>query len=318
MDAPRFFNEKLIAKIIALAGVFLFVAVMVKFLPPKYGAFSPDKKNAVLPLERIREGSPDIIAEGALARRVKTGETLFAKNEQKIFAVASIVKLMTALLFVERIGPLERVAIAEDAKNALKSDEKQSGIPANATMKAEDLLKLLIAESDNDAAYAAAEATSARLGFQRPDAQFAERISRFVSLMNAERDALGLTGTNFTNPAGRDDLLNYSTAEDLFLLAKTINERAPSIWSASRFVDGTIYAENGASYRFENTNVLLKEFPAIYGSKTGFTDDAGEALLMLYELAAGDPVAIIILKSKDRIADGRIMIQWLENSFQVQ
>lgn len=315
---PQFFSEKLIVKIIALVGVFLFIAILVRFAPPEQGAFSKKGEAASKKFEQIDNTVPEISAEGALVRRLKTGETLLAKNEQKIFAVASVIKLMTALLFFERVGPLEKVALTKEAKDTLRPDEKQSKLPGGAILKAEDMLKLLVVESDNDAAYAAAEAVGARLAVLPQGTQFAERISQFVSLMNGERNALGLLHTNFTNPAGRDDLLNYATAEDLFILARAIDRRAPLVWNASRLIEGIIYTDDGTPYHFENTNILLKEFPAIYGSKTGFSDDAGEALLMLYEFAAHDPVVIVVLKSNSRMNDGRTIIKWLENSFQLK
>jgi len=123
--------------------------------------------------------------------------------------------------------------------------------------------------------------------------------------------------THFTNPAGRDGLLNFSTANDLFLIAKEIYMKAPEIWNTSRVIDGNVYSSKGVMYRFENTNKLLKEFPAIYGSKTGFTDEAGEALLMLYELAPKDTIAVIILKSTDRFSDGRAILSWLDKNYRI-
>ena len=74
----------------------------------------------------------------------------------------------------------------------------------------------------------------------------------------------------------------------------------------------------GRRYGIVNTNPLLEEFPAVYGSKTGFDDLARGALLMVYRLSAQEPIAIVVLRSPDRTSDGRAAIRWLESSFMLE
>lgn len=309
--------KKIFIKLVAVAGVAFMVALVLNLAP----AASPGRlrQDFEIPvLEKTGEEQfPGVLAEAILVRRIKTGETLFAKNETSVFAVASIVKIMTALLFTEHISFLTSVSLSGEIPGYLEPDEKRSLVLPNETLKAEDLLKLIIAESDNDAAYAAADAVAVRTRPEFITASFPERIAGFVFLMNERGRTLGLSGTNFTNPAGRDDLLNFSTANDLFVITKEIYTKAPHLWSASRIVEGDVYSSSGVRYHFENTNKLLKDFPAIFGSKTGFTDNAGEALLMLYELAPQDPIAVIILKSGDRFADGRAVLGWLDKNYRI-
>ena len=308
-------TRKILAKLAALAGVFVIVSFFLK-LAPEEQIKHLQRRPALAALERI-EGHPppDVSAEGVLVKRLRTGEVLLAKNETKIFAIASLAKLMTAMLFIERVGASEFVTVSSESQSVLESDEKRSKVKAGEALKAEDLLMLLVAESDNDAAYAAAEAAILRAKPELSLVPFAGRVAEFVFLMNDKREALGLRNTHFMNPGGRDNLLNYSTAEELFLLARQIYHDYPAIWNVSRIIEGDIFSKEGTSYHFENTNELLKEFPAIYGSKTGFTDQAGEALLMLYDLAPRDPIFAVILKSQDRFGDGRSILRWLEESF---
>ncbi|MBI2640111.1 MAG: serine hydrolase [Candidatus Sungbacteria bacterium] len=315
-----FFSEdikRIFIKLAAVVGI-AFVAALILNLAPTMPSERFRQGSEVAVLEKVGEEQfPRVSAEAVLVRRMKTGETLFAKNESSVFAVASIVKIVTALLFAERISPLTPVSFPGEIAGYLEPDEKRSAILPNEKLKAEDLLKLIIAESDNDAAYVAADAVSVRARPELIAASFPERIAEFVFLMNERGRTLGLSGTNFTNPAGRDDLLNFSTANDLFVIVREIYTKAPNLWNVSRIVEGDVYSASGRRYHFENTNKLLKEFPAIFGSKTGFTDNAGEALLMLYELAPQDPIAVIILKSGNRFGDGRAILGWLDKNYRI-
>ncbi|MDO8560659.1 MAG: serine hydrolase [bacterium] len=315
-------HKKSILILLVLAGVFIFVSALFEFAPAEYkskavGVREPKKTLATL--LRINSNPPPfVLAESVFVERLLSHEVIFAKNEDKTFAPASLAKLMTALLYVEGMSSLDLVSISEDAKSVLQSDEKRSRVDAGQAIKSEDLLKLMVAESDNDAAYAAADVLVQRRETALKDADFEARIHRFVFLMNQRGEVLGLKNTNFTNPAGKDEAENYSSARDLARIAEEIFIRSPQIWDTSRIIEGEIYSEDGGKYHFENTDVLLKEFPALFGSKTGFTDEAAGALILLYELAPRDPIVVVILKSNERFNDGRAILRWLDDSFRIQ
>ena len=314
-------RAKVVLTLFTLAGIFVFSSLFFELAPAEYktkAMKTREPRKMLAALQRISIAvPPEVSAEGVFVERIRTQEVLFAKDENRIFAPASIAKLMTALLYYEALPALESVSMPQEAKIVLEDDEKRSHLEAGETIKAEDLLKLMIAESDNDAAYAAANEAVLKADPALREASFETRISRFVFLMNQRKDALGLKNTQFTNPSGKDAPKNYSTARELARIAGEIFVKAPKIWDASRLIEGEIYSSSGKSYRFENTNILLKEFPAIYGSKTGFTDEAGGALLFLYELAPEDPIVAVILKSKKRFDDGRAILRWLDGSFKV-
>lgn len=309
---------KLAVSLFTLAGIFIAFGVLLETSPPEYKErILPKKQTAAL--IRLHDTTPEgITAEAILVKRIKTGEVLFAKNQTQRFATASLSKLITAFLFEETIDPLVPVVMLPEAKELLESDEKRSDVPVGEYIKAEDLLKLLIVESDNDAAFIAAAKTVFQRYPEMASASFAQRADTFVRLMNETAKAYGFGDTAFSNPIGRDAPDNFSTAEDLDRLAEVIYQRKESsLWNLSRLLEGEIVSTSGAKYHFKNTNVLLQEFPAIYGSKTGFTDEAGGALLMLYELAPRDPIVIVILKSQNRFEDGRRILRWLDASFRV-
>lgn len=261
---------------------------------------------------------PDISAEGVLVRDLIGEETLYQKNTTVQFPIASITKLMTSILFEEHVSLKEEYALSPEAK---KVKPKVSALPPGAFLRGEDLIRLMMIESSNDIAYSAAEKIGKILNFEkRLDLDFATAIQTAVSEMNKKALALGLFATNFANPAGFDDGLHYSTAEDLFVLMKYAFSKTPFVWHASSEPEASIRyrAPGKASYStitIKNTNPLLDRFPRIVGSKTGFTDEAGEAVVLLYQLTSGRNIAIILLKSLDRFGDAEKVIQWLDKGF---
>lgn len=300
-----------------LIGIFLLSGIFFAYAPEEHKNFKRSGAS-INTLHRLTDAPLlDISAESVLVKRLITGEVLFERSKSVRFSPASISKLMTAFLLFGYSEPLTLISMPSEAKEILEKDEKRSLVPSEEIIKAEDLLKLIVVESDNDAAYAAAAYSAVKVEPALEVASFAERVQKFVALMNEKKDALGLLNTHFANPNGRDALDHYSTAEDLTHLAEVIYRTSPQIWDTSRLLWGEIYSKEKNGYRFKNTNALMLEFPAIYGSKTGFTDEAGGALLMLYELKAGDPIIVVILKSKDRFQDGRRILRWLDASFRV-
>lgn len=270
------------------------------------------------PLVRRGDAGPDIRAESALIQRLSGGETLFGRMSRERVPIASLTKLMTALVLAENTAPLESVEFSAEAKRFGTADENRSAVAAGERLKAEDVTALIIIPSANDAAYAAAEHVALRLRPELASRPLTERIAAFVALMNERAQALGLPDTHFANPAGSDDPENYSTAEDLARLAAHIAGERPEIFALSRTREAFAFGAGGRRYSLVNTNPLLAEFPAMYASKTGFEDQARGTLLMLYQIARGDFVAIVLLRSPDRFADGRSAIGWLEANFSVE
>lgn len=269
-------------------------------------------------LVRVAGGEPPIRAEAALALRLTTGEALYERNAGERLAIASLTKLMTALVAAELGRPLDPVTFSPAAKEIGDTDDKRSSAPAGEALRLEDVLKMLLISSDNDAAYALSEHAAPLVAPETSATLFQERIAAFVGRMNARARELGLEDTRFANPAGRDEPGNYSTARDLAKLAAAIAERHPELWALTRIQETFVFGAGGRRYGLVNTNPLLAEFPAIYGSKTGFDDGARGALLILYQIAPQDLAALVLLRSPDRFGDGRAFIRWVEESFVVE
>ncbi|RJQ37612.1 D-alanyl-D-alanine carboxypeptidase [Candidatus Parcubacteria bacterium] len=269
-------------------------------------------------LIRIAQSEPEHIrAHAVLITRLATGETLYEKNSRERMPIASITKLMTALLLAEAGDPLVQIPFSRDAKQAGAEDEKQSAVAAGDRLSVEEVMELLMAASDGDAAYAAAEFVGG-IGPIAGDPTFRQRIDRFVYRMNERAAELGLADTHFTNPSGTDDPEHHSTAADVARLAGFIAEEHPEIWAASRVGESFVFGERGSRYGVVNTNPLFSSFPAIWGSKTGYEDVARGTLVMLYQLAPRDYIAIVLLRSEDRFADGEGLIRWIEENFRIE
>lgn len=274
-----------------------------------------EAKDSPIRLVRVSSTAPDIGAEAAFVRRLSTGEILFDRNASQAVPIASLTKLMTAFLLAEWGSAQNVVVFTETARNAGNSDDKRSAVTVGDMISVPDVAKFLLISSDSDAAYAAAEYVGGLYNPNVRNAPAPDRVHEFVLLMNSRAESFGMTHTSFSNPVGTDDPRNYSTARDVALLVEKVTMLVPELWRISTLTEARVVGMLGNSYTLENTDLLLHEFPGIKGSKTGFEDQAGEALALLYEISPGDYIAIVILKSSDRFQDARALIRWVESSF---
>lgn len=308
--SPLLSAKKLFA--VAILAFALVGASLLSSKPPLIAERSGEK---IFRLARKSDVMPDISSEAAIVKRLKTGEALFERNVGQKLPIASLTKLMSALILAEMGEPLAEMEFSEDAKLAGQPDDKRSQTEAGERVKTEDIIKMMLVSSYNDAAYAAAENVAVSKRPELDSKSFQERVSFFVELMNRRAQTIGLANTHFANPAGSDDPDNFSTAQDIAELSKFINDTNPELWTSSRIQEIFIFGKAGRRYDLVNTNPLLKEYPSIYGSKTGFEDQAKGTLLILYQVARQDNVAIVILGSNDRFRDGKEAIRWLESNF---
>lgn len=271
---------------------------------------------AIPPLAKKGAAPPVLSATAVFVKRLATGEVLLDRESRLELPIASLTKLMTALLLVELSPPGGAIAFSAQAKAAGEPDDKRSSIAAGERVGVDGMIQLLLIASANDAAYAAAE----HLGVRSDGGgagSFAERINTFVERMNERARILGLSRTHFANPAGNDDPGNYSTARDIASLAEFIARHRPELWAASRLPEAALMTQDGHSYSIANTNPLLGEYPALAGSKTGFEDQARGTLVFLYSLAPEDSLVAVFLKSEDRFGDERKLIEWIESNFEL-
>lgn len=250
-------------------------------------------------------------AEAYVVRLAGAVSPLIVQRSAKRMAPASLTKLMTALIAREMLASRDGVVFSSDAK---ATEERRSDVAVGEAFARDDVVRMTLMESDNDAALALAEAVGAKAG----KIGFGKRIGFFVRLMNERAASLAMADTQFENPAGLDAPGHTMSAMDLARLAEYILARDPALMAVTRDREEEIFSLQSKKHTIQNTDVLLNEFPALAGGKTGFTDNAQGALLLLYPVRYKDAqkiAVIVLLKSEDRFGDGRKMIQFLEQNF---
>jgi D-alanyl-D-alanine carboxypeptidase/POTRA domain, FtsQ-type len=226
-------------------------------------------------------------ASGVIIIDLESAQTVFAHRPLERRPMASLTKIMTALLIVENHGLDERVhvtsAVAAIRDNAI-------GLQIGDTYALRDVLSAMIVHSANDAAVALA-------------VHDAGSEDAFVEKMNARAAALGLTGTVYKNVMGFDEAGQYSTPRDIGILS-TFVLRFPAIADRMAMDGGSITSASGTVLGFIHTHQLLRQRNAITAGKTGTTDEARQCLLSVFE--EGDRrYAAVLLHSDDRYGDMR-------------
>lgn len=273
----------------------------------KDGVKKEEIKRSELATPVIFTHLPELKAQAYLVKIVGVERPIFSQREWKRLAPASLTKILTAVLAKETLPSDEKITFSKETK---QTEEKLSPAKVGDVFLRNEVIKLALVGSFNDAALALAES----IGKSRRGANFAEGLAIFKTLANEKTHLLELQNSEFKNPIGLDEENHYSTAEDLARLAEYTWLRHSDLWAISRQTEIVVKTENGTEYKINNTSELLKEFPAILGSKTGFTDKARGALLLLYPMRPNKTVIVVILGSEDRFGDGRKIIQWLEKN----
>jgi D-alanyl-D-alanine carboxypeptidase (penicillin-binding protein 5/6) len=199
---------------------------------------------------------PPVDAEAALVANGTTGEIIWGKSVRKTVSIASITKIMTALVTLENARLDEVVRVSRRAADV---GEATVDLRAGERIPVRDLLEATLVESANDAANALADHVGGR-----------GAVSRFVELMNARARELGLGDTRFRRADGLDTPGHVSSARDVFELARAAMER-PKFREIVRLRRAKI----AGNRTVETTNDLLARYRGLIGVKTGHTLAAG-------------------------------------------
>lgn len=231
----------------------------------------------------------NITARSALVIKIgKNGvkEVLYQKNPEEKLPIASLTKLMTALVVVENYPLDQKIKIS---RLAVAQDGTAGNLRQGDVFSIEDVLNIMLIESSNDAAFALADIVGE---------------SEFVKIMNWYAGYLGLKDTIFANPTGLNDPAAFSTSEDVFKLVERIIREKPLILEISAKKSFEIFSQNNNFHHSaRNTNELLDKIPNIAGGKTGFTDEAKGCLVLVLKNDNGDYFVNIILGSDDRFGE---------------
>jgi D-alanyl-D-alanine carboxypeptidase (penicillin-binding protein 5/6) len=218
------------------------------------------------------------------------GQTLWAHKPTAKHPPASLTKIMTALLVLER-GKLDEIVTIGPAVS--RETGTRIGLRRKERVRVDSLLTATLLGSANDACRSLAE---------HIDGNEAD----FVARMNRRAKELGLEGTHFTNASGHDHPGHYSTARDLAILAGAALKH-PAFAERVRWDSAYIATAEGRPFFFENRNELIGRYPGAIGVKTGFTPKAGKCLIALAE-REGSKVLLVLLNAPNRWWDAEAIL----------
>jgi len=251
---------------------------------------------------------PRIEADAAYVWDIKTKRVLYEKNADTPLPLASITKLMTALVAYELVTEDTTVSVPLRAAQ----QESAHGLTIGEQFTLNDLLTLSLVSSANDAAYTLANSIGALLG---P----ADATTQFVTAMNIRAEELGLSSLTFSNTTGLDipgpKAGGIGSARDVSLLLAYMLEQYPSLLSTSTDATARVYNTDGTPHTIENTNPITTELPNLLASKTGYTDLAGGNLTIAFDAGFNRPIVITVLGSsrEGRFTDVATLIAAINN-----
>lgn len=237
------------------------------------------------PASSVRAEAAALRSSTAYVQDLETSTVLFAKNENVVRPIASISKLMTAVVVVDANLPMdEMLEITDDDVDGLK--HTTSRLRVGTKLSRGDMLHLALMSSENRAANA--------LGRHYPGG-----LPAFVAAMNAKAQSLGMTSTRFIEPTGLSSN-NVSSPHDLARLLRAAAQR-PLIHRYSTDTEYDVEINN-RTQTFRNTNLLVRKPDwDIKVSKTGYINEAGECLVMLARINGRD-LAIVLLDSQGKLS----------------
>jgi serine-type D-Ala-D-Ala endopeptidase (penicillin-binding protein 7) len=235
-----------------------------------------------------------------LVQDADTGEIVFTKNSEAIVPIASITKLMTAMVTIDRDLDMEqRVVVSREDVDSRKGT--RSRLRTGSVLTREQLLLLALMASENRAA--------AALGRTYPEGKAA-----FVAAMNEKAAALGMSDSRFVDPTGLSSS-NVSSARDLAKLVSAAHGyELIREYSTRNRATVSVY---GRQTVFANTNGLVRNSHWEIGlSKTGYISEAGRCLVMRVRLASKDLIVVLLDSwgKQSRIGDANRIKKWLEAS----
>lgn len=245
---------------------------------------------------------PRLTSPSAVLEDLATGQVLYAKKADLRRPVASITKIMTALVVLEAVAPGEKVVVSARAAGARASE---LGLVTGERISVRELLYALLMQSSNDAAVALAEHVGGS-------------VSGFVDLMNRKAARLGLHRTLFRDPAGLEDR-GYSTARDVAAVVRAAY-RQPLFARITATKFHKIPAPSGRARRIQNRNILLWLYPGAIGAKTGFTTPARHCLVAAADREGTRLLAVALGSGGDDAAgvfdDGAALLNFGYEAFQ--
>ncbi len=260
-----------------------------------------------VPLQWLPESEnvppPDVGAKAAISA-TESGRLLFQKNVNQPLPIASLTKMLTALVVLDKLSLSEKVKIS---KTAVNTYGEMGGLVVNEEISVENLLYIMLMDSSNDAAAALAEAVGGRLSSG----------TAFPELMNVMAQKIGMVNSRFSDPAGLNPD-NVSTASDLVKLTAA-DLGNPLIKKILGTDETDVFSTNNlVKHRLRNTNKLLDKTPGVLGGKTGYTEEAGECMILIAEAPTKADYFIVVLLGSDigtRFTETEKIVEWTRQHY---
>ena len=271
-------------------------------VPVPGGGTSPSPFPTALATPSPSTEPPTLHAASAALIDVDSGQVLFQQAGRAHRPIASLTKIMTALLVLQRSDPQEPVVVGADAAVPRQTvGVSQLGLREGERITVEELLYALLLQSANDAAVALAD-------------HVAGSVDAFVAAMDARARRMGLRDTRFASPNGLDDA-GYSSAIDLARLTR-VALRQPLFAKvvATKFHD--IPGPGRGVRRVQNRNVLLWLYPGASGVKTGYTSAAGFCVVAAAERDGLRLVAVVLGEPGEPFSDAAALLDFGFTSFE--
>jgi D-alanyl-D-alanine carboxypeptidase (penicillin-binding protein 5/6) len=264
-------------------------------------------KEEVLPVRKWSVKEPEISGQSAIiiSFRPKNGgeSVLYQKNINQILPIASLTKIMTAIIALENFNLEEVIKVS---KNSVLTLGDKGGLIRGEELEVKNLLYIMLIESSNDAAMALAS-DNPRLAYEE-----------FINLMNSKAKELGLENTHFLDPIG----LNSKNKSTVFEIAQLTRHALDFsiIWEILKTSETTISSiDDKFIHNLTNTNELLDKISFLKGGKTGYTIEAGGCMLAVSDvsdsLGNNNYLITVVLSSDQREGDTEKLIIWAQEAY---
>ncbi len=236
-------------------------------------------------VSRVSAQTPlELTAVSAISYDVSTDTLLYEKQAELKLPIASLTKIMTAVIALEYLDFSEKVKVT---KSAATIGEGTMGLSENEVLTVEEILYGLLLQSGNDAAETLAQTSK----FGREG---------FIHLMNKKAEDMGLSKTRFTNPSGlQGDGEQYSTVNELVILTKYAMKDPTFRKIVATYNHVIPVSKDHKEFNLYNETNLLTTYPGVRGVKTGFTDEAGMCLVTYLDYD-GHQIIGVVLNSQSR------------------
>ena len=268
-----------------------------------------DIDTVFFPIRNWSVAEPEISAKSAIIVNPKSNDSnniLFKKNIEQILPIASLTKLMTAIIALENYNPEDIIKVSEES---IKINGDNGGLIAGEELIVKDLLYIMLVESSNDAAIALAKDGS-KVGFDD-----------FIYQMNEKAGKIGLKNTRFIEPAGLNSE-NESTVMEVILVAEHAL-KFPLLSEILQTPETIIYSiDRKFIHKLTSTNTLFGKIPILIGGKTGYTEEAGGCMVTFSninntrsELVEPNYLITVVLGSSQREDDTSKLIDWAQKAW---